>query len=96
MKKNSIKKKDLAKILSSKCPDFAAEDVEEIVSLVFESITDALRERRRVEIRGFGNFSVKPQKAREFINPKTGKLTKCPSNYRIVFKAGKKMIQVER
>ena len=96
MKNKSLKKKDLVRILSQKCPDFTTEDVEEIVNLVFEALTDALRNRRRIEIRGFGNFSIKQQKSREFINPKTGKFTKCPANYRIVFKAGKKMVEVER
>ncbi len=96
MKKNSVKKRDLVKILSGKCPDFATEDVDDIVNLVFEAITDALRDRRRVEIRGFGNISVRRQKSREFINPKTGKLTRCPANYRIVFKAGKNLIDIEQ
>jgi len=49
----------------------------------------ALGEKRRIEIRGIGSFSLNRQKGREFVNPKTGLLTICPSSYRVVFKAGK-------
>ncbi len=93
MKKNSIKKKDLIDTLASRNPDFAREDIDDVVNLVFEAMTDALTSKRRIEIRGFGNFSVHEQKEREFINPKTGNPTSCPSGLRVVFRAGKKLVK---
>ncbi len=96
MSKDSIKKKDLVKHLHELNPDLFREDVEEIVNLIFEAMTQALAEGRRIEIRGFGNFTVSPQKEREFINPKTGKLTRCEPNLRIVFKAGKNLVEIKK
>ena len=94
MNKNSLKKKDLIRKLQDQNPELFREDVEEIVNLVFDAMTNALAEGRRIEVRGFGNFSVTPQKAREFVNPKTGKLTKCEPGKRVVFRAGKNLVKV--
>ncbi len=95
MKRQSLKKKDIVKILSDRNRDFSKEDIEEIVDLIFNAMTEALKQERRIEIRGFGNFSVRIQKKREFINPKTGKLTTCDQSRRVVFRAGKNLIQIQ-
>ncbi len=94
MNRGSLKKKDLIRKLQYQNPELFREDVEEIVNLVFDAMTNALAEGRRIEVRGFGNFSVTPQKAREFVNPKTGKLTKCEPGKRVVFRAGKNLVKV--
>ncbi len=94
--KQSLKKKDIAAILAAQNPEFPREDIEEMVSLIFSAMADALAQGSRIEIRGFGNFSVRPQKAREFINPKTGKLSTCDKSLRVVFRAGKNLIEVKR
>ncbi len=96
MKKDSLKRKDIAKILAERNPDFPREDIEEMVTLIFQAMTDALARGCRIEIRGFGNFSVHTQKGREFINPKTGKPTRCEQSRRIVFRAGKNLVDVEQ
>jgi len=96
MKKHSLKKKDIAEILSQQNPDFPREDIDEMVTLIFNSMTDALVQGGRIEIRGFGNFSVRWQKARQFINPKTGKLSVCDKSRRIVFRPGRNLVEVEK
>ncbi len=82
-------KGQIVKRLKALHPEYSVEDLEEVVNLVFDTISEALSQGRRVEIRGFGSFSINKQKGKLFTNPKTGKTIKCPSNYRIVFKPGK-------
>ena len=56
---------------------------------MIESITMALKKNDRVQIVGFGTFSVRKSKARTGRNPKTGKAITIPARKRPVFKAGK-------
>ncbi|MEM9780907.1 MAG: integration host factor subunit beta [Pseudomonadota bacterium] len=66
-------------------------DVERIVSTVFEEITSALERGDRVELRGFGAFSVKTRDARMGRNPRTGASVPVPEKRVPFFKAGKDM-----
>ncbi|MEM6971525.1 MAG: integration host factor subunit beta [Pseudomonadota bacterium] len=66
-------------------------DVERIVSTVFEEITSALERGDRVELRGFGAFSVKTRDARMGRNPRTGESVPVPEKRVPFFKAGKDM-----
>jgi integration host factor subunit beta len=85
----SILKGDLVARLQQGFPQHLKKDLETVIDVVFDVMTSALKEKRRIEIRGIGSFSLHRQKGREFVNPKTGSLTKCPLNYRIVFKTSK-------
>jgi integration host factor subunit beta len=85
----SILKGDLVVQLQQGFSQHLKKDLETIVDVVFDAMISALKEKRRIEIRGIGSLSLHRQKGREFVNPKTGLLTVCPSSYRIVFKAGK-------
>ncbi len=82
-------KRNLVAQLEQRFPQHFKRDLETVVDLVFDVMTSALREGRRIEIRGFGSFAIHRQKGRRFVNPKTGTYTICPSSQRIVFKAGK-------
>ncbi|NIA08369.1 MAG: integration host factor subunit beta [Nitrospiraceae bacterium] len=82
-------KRDLVVQLKQKFPKHFKKDLETVVDLIFDVMTLALREGRRIEIRKFGSFAIHAQKGRRFVNPKTGQSTICPSSQRIVFKAGK-------
>lgn len=64
-------------------------DVERIVNTVFEEITDALSKGDRVELRGFGAFSVKKRDARIGRNPRTGESVKVEEKHVPFFKTGK-------
>ncbi len=67
------------------------QDAEAVVSTVFSNISQALEDGDRVELRGFGAFSVRPRDAREGRNPKTGTVVHIPPKKTPFFKAGKEM-----
>lgn len=64
-------------------------DAEKAVSIVFNEISEALANGGRVEIRGFGSFTVKNYKPYVGRNPKTGVKIKVPSKKLPFFKVGK-------
>ncbi|WP_375261378.1 integration host factor subunit beta [Palleronia sp.] len=70
-------------------PHLTQRDVERIVSTIFEEIIDAMCEGNRVELRGFGAFSVKKRDARLGRNPRTGEAVPVDEKHVPFFKAGK-------
>lgn len=64
-------------------------DVERIVATLFDEITEALARGERVELRGFGAFSVKRREARTGRNPRTGEAVEVPEKFVPFFKTGK-------
>ena len=64
-------------------------DVERIVNTVFEEITTAMANGKRVELRGFGAFSVKKREARIGRNPRTGETVQVEEKHVPFFKTGK-------
>ncbi|AHC73958.1 integration host factor, beta subunit [Candidatus Endolissoclinum faulkneri L5] len=70
-------------------PHLFQRDVESVVSTVFEKITEALIRGDRVELRGFGAFSIKHREARVGRNPRTGKSVSVASKCIPFFKTGK-------
>ncbi|MEM7270367.1 MAG: integration host factor subunit beta [Pseudomonadota bacterium] len=82
-------KSQLIQKLADENPHLYQRDVERIVSSVFEEITDALARGDRVELRGFGAFSVKHRDARVGRNPRTGASVNVPEKRVPFFKTGK-------
>jgi integration host factor subunit beta len=70
-------------------PHLYHRDVERIVNTIFHEITDALASGNRVELRGFGAFSVKKRDARIGRNPRTGESVEVEEKYVPFFKTGK-------
>lgn len=66
-------------------------DVELAVRLVLDEISHALARRERVEIRGFGSFSLHHRPARTGRNPKTGDAVRIPAKHVPHFKPGKEL-----
>ncbi len=64
---------------------------EEIVNIIFDSMTDTLVEGGRIEIRGFGSFVVKDYKAYMGRNPKTGEVIEVKPKKLPFFKVGKEL-----
>ena len=62
-----------------------------IVNTIFNSISDALIAGDRVEIRGFGSFTIRLRDAREARNPKSGDIVRIPSKKTPFFKTGKEL-----
>jgi len=70
-------------------PQLYQRDVERIVNTVFNEITDAMADGNRVELRGFGAFSVKKREARTGRNPRTGESVEVEEKHVPFFKTGK-------
>lgn len=66
-------------------------DAESVVNTIFDSIGNALVAGERVEIRGFGSFTVRCRDAREARNPKSGEVVRIPSKKTPFFKTGKEL-----
>ena len=64
---------------------------EMLVNIVFDSMSEALRTGDKVEIRGFGSFTVRERDAREARNPKSGEVVEIPSKKVPFFKTGKEL-----
>lgn len=73
----------------AKAANLKKADAENAVNAVFESVADALKAGDKVQIIGFGNFSVKERAAREGRNPATGATIKIPASKVPAFTAGK-------
>ncbi len=85
-------KSELVQIISSKCNAKEA-DTEEYVNFFFDSIVKALTEEGRVEIRGFGAFTVREYKSYTGRNPKTGEKIQVPSKKLPFWKTGLELKQ---
>lgn len=82
-------KSELVQRLAERNPHLYMRDVEKIVETIFDEITDALAAGDRVELRGFGAFSVKERDARMGRNPRTGESVFVESKRLPFFKTGK-------
>lgn len=80
---------ELIQIIADENPHLYQRDVERIVNTVFNEITEALAKGDRVELRGFGAFSVKSRDARMGRNTRTGEAVKVESKAVPFFKTGK-------
>lgn len=70
-------------------PHLYQRDVERIVNTIFDEITNSMARGDRVELRGFGAFSVKKRDARVGRNPRTGETVKVEEKHVPFFKTGK-------
>jgi integration host factor subunit beta len=84
-------KSQLIDKLAAEHPHLRHEDVEKVVNVVLEEIGEALKRGDRVELRGFGAFSVRKREARRGRNPRTGEPVKVPAKAVPFFKAGKEL-----
>ncbi len=85
-----IKSELIHKIANSN-PHLYHRDVERIVKVVFDEIVEALSRGDRVELRGFGAFTVKHRAARQGRNPRTGKAVAVEEKFVPFFKTGKEL-----
>jgi integration host factor subunit beta len=80
---------ELIQTVADQNPHLFQRDVERIVNTIFEEITDAMARGERVELRGFGAFSVKKRDARVGRNPRTGEAVDVDAKSVPFFKTGK-------
>ena len=84
-------KSELIENLSTKHPTLSAKEVEGIVKDILELIAQSLEEGNRIEVRGFGSFSLHHRQPRVGRNPKTGDSVKLDAKSVPHFKAGKEL-----
>ena len=86
-------KSELIARLAEQNPHLYQRDIERIVSTIFEEVSRALARGDRVELRGFGAYSVKRRSARQARNPRTGEAVHVAEKHVPFFKTGKELRQ---
>ncbi|MCB1490460.1 MAG: integration host factor subunit beta [Rhodobiaceae bacterium] len=84
-------KSELVQRIASANPHLYQRDVEHIINTILDEIVGALARGERVELRGFGAFSVKNRPARVGRNPRTGDRVEVEEKHVPFFKTGKEM-----
>ncbi|EPX83889.1 integration host factor subunit beta [Salipiger mucosus] len=82
-------KSELIQKICDENPHLTLREADVIVDTIFEEITETLARGDRVELRGFGAFSVRHRPAREGRNPRTGEAVNVEEKFVPFFKAGK-------
>jgi len=86
-------KSELIDLLSADQNQLGYRDVELAVKVILESLTNALSDGERIEVRGFGSFTLHHRRARVGRNPKTGNSVTVPDKHVPHFKPGKELRQ---
>ena len=89
----AIVKSKLLKQLSDNYPNFQKKNLEKFTNIILSELKKSLRRGDRVELRGFGVFYTKIQKARISRNPKTGEKVNTPEKKTIHFKMSKDLFK---
>jgi integration host factor subunit beta len=84
-------KSELVIKLAEQNPHLYQRDIEQVVNAILDTISDALAQGGRVELRGFGTFTVKKREARTGRNPRTGEAVSISEKVAPVFRTGKEM-----
>lgn len=84
-------KSELVLRLAKKFPHLYQRDIETLVGTVFDDISDTLLTGGRVELRGFGAFSIRKREARKARNPKNGQEVFIGERFAIYFRTGKEL-----
>ena len=82
-------KRELIKRVREKIRDYPPKDIAYVVYLIFEAMSGALKRGERIEIRGFGNFTVRNRRQIQGRNPKTSDVINVPARKVPFFKVGK-------
>ena len=88
---SSINKKDLIELIAKEQDQLPYRDIELSVKTIIKSMVNSLRKGERIEIRGFGSFSLRYRKPRVGRNPKSGQSVSIEERYVPHFKPGKNL-----
>ena len=89
----AVVKSELLKQFSKNYPNFLKKDLDKFINIILNEIKRSLRRSERVELRGFGVFSINTQKARISRNPRTGEKVHTPEKKTIHFKMSKDLFK---
>ncbi len=84
-------KRDLVEKTTASLNGYLKKDISRAVDIIIETMSESLDRDNRVEIRGFGSFSVRTRKARLTKNPKTGKIMDIPPRKTLHFAMSKSL-----
>lgn len=84
-------KSELVELVGRKQDQLSEQDVALSINTILEKMTDCLSQGQRIEIRGFGSFSLHYRPPRQAHNPKTGEKLITPPKYAVHFKPGKEL-----
>jgi integration host factor subunit beta len=84
-------KSELIQKLYERFEYLSADEIKKVVDLVFDEMSDALVSKKRIEIRGFGAFSLRPRKARIARNPRTNEKISMGERFSTYFRPGKEL-----
>ena len=84
-------KRDIVDAVAKKMNGYMKKDIAKSVDIILEEMANALSQNQRVEIRGFGCFSVRERKEKSTKNPKTGKIMDIPSRNTLHFAMSKSL-----
>ena len=85
-----MKKKDLVESISKQC-DISKTTASDAIDIIFQSITDAIKNDEKVDIKGFGSFNISDRKARKGRTPHTGEEIEIKASRVPTFKASKSL-----
>lgn len=84
-------KRELVEKTTESLDGYLKKDISKAVDIVIETMSESLDQGNRIEIRGFGSFSVRKRKARQTKNPKTGKVMNIPPRKTLHFAMSKSL-----
>ncbi|MDX1776176.1 MAG: HU family DNA-binding protein [Desulfobulbales bacterium] len=84
-------KRDLVQKTTENLDGYLKKDISRAVDIIIETMVESLNQGNRVEIRGFGSFSVRSRKARQTKNPKTGIVMDIPPRKTLHFAMSKSL-----
>ncbi len=87
----SMTKRDLIARMQDLLKEYPRKDVAHAVEIIFDSMVEAMKKDERIEIRGFGNFTVRIRDPRRGRNPMTGASVDVPPRRFPFFKVGKEL-----
>jgi integration host factor subunit beta len=87
----AMTKSELVARVATKYPNLSQRDVERVVNSILNEVSNALSHSGRVELRGFGAFSVRRREPRRARNPKNGKEVFIGERFAIYFRTGKQL-----
>jgi len=86
-------KSQLAQKMAEQSPHLYSQDIDKLVNIVLDEIANALKDGGRVELRGFGAFSVKSREARVGRNPRTGTPVEVNAKQTPAFRCSKELLK---